>query len=384
MKDVSELLAKRLKSLEAPFSREWLADFDTFTEFIQTNPITIKILEVIKKEKEEAHEPLIRHLKALFEDGRRCLREIETTIDLKDEVGSRIRVLSKLKVNPKNIEDPFFDLGSLYYKYSSGFVSLLRTLARDGSKGFISKYCSISPEQQQDTARLNVDVELTFSLYLQKCTQDIEKLSGQRTTLIWGRWDTLLKWAEWTKNGIPPSNDEFGHNLSNMFQEFKISETVQSCGLFFLERLANTQAVAIDSELCLKALELFLDQDDQYWIIVHFCGEKGEKSEFFIKRLQREAKSYALLKLLLEAEQYSPIEFPRLTHTLGELEIKNGLKKVFFPHKKFAGSFVQLSELDIAIDATAVLKSLSSLQKNRKHRPLFNYGYYYHCTLARV
>lgn len=34
MKDVSEILAKRLQRLEQPFSREWIADFSNLMEFI--------------------------------------------------------------------------------------------------------------------------------------------------------------------------------------------------------------------------------------------------------------------------------------------------------------------------------------------------------------
>jgi hypothetical protein len=228
MKDVSEILAKRLKQLDDPFSRDWLTNFSSFIEFIQTNPITVKILEAIKKDKEVAHEPLIDHLKILFEDGSRCLKEIETKIGSKNEVGSQIRALSKLKVNPTHIQDPFFDLGSLYHKYCSDFASLLGSLVRDGSNAFISKYCTLNHEQRHKTARISVD--LTFSPYLQKCKQDIEKLSGQRTTSIWGRWDTLLKWAEWTKNGIPPTNEPFEQNLSALSKTCKYQRQSKALG----------------------------------------------------------------------------------------------------------------------------------------------------------
>lgn len=241
----------------------------------------------------------------------------------------------------------------------------------------------------QGTVHLNVDLSFSPEC-LRQCKHAIEILSGQRTTSVWGQWDVLLKWKEWTKNGISPTNDAFERNLSNLFRGLKISETVQSCGLFFLEQLslleqlANTQTVIVDSEICLKALELFLDQDDQYWIIAHFAGENGEKREFFIKQLQRAARSYALLKLLLETEPYSLIEFPRLSHALGELKIKNDLKKVFFPHSKFAGSHVHIGEIDVDIDVTTIMKHLSSLQKEKKRLPSFNWGYYHRCSSAYV
>lgn len=85
----------------------------------------------------------------------------------------------------------------------------------------------------------------------------------------------------------------------------KIATNVQSCGLFFLERLADKKTVMTHSEISLKAIELHLDEKDQYWIIVHFSGENSEKKEYFIKKLQKEARSYELLTLLLEAEPYS-------------------------------------------------------------------------------
>jgi hypothetical protein len=56
MKDVSEILAKRLQRLEQPFSREWIADFSNLMEFIQTNSLSGQIVEAIKKEKEEAQQ----------------------------------------------------------------------------------------------------------------------------------------------------------------------------------------------------------------------------------------------------------------------------------------------------------------------------------------
>jgi hypothetical protein len=372
---VSELLAKRLQRLEGPFSRDWIADFFSFMEFIQTNPSTLQILKSIKQQKEEAHAPLIGDLKRLFHEGAICLREIQKAILRKNDVGVLIDSLLKMKVDPKKIGEPFFELESLYNEYYVAFVSLLRTFAQNEANTFISKYCILSCMKLQDVVHLNID--LTFSPYLQKCKQDIEILGGLKTGSQWGNWDVLLKWAAWSKNGISPRNDAFERNLSNLFRGLKISETVQNSGLFFLERLASIQIVVIASEICLKGLELFLDQDDQYWIIAHFSGEDSEKKEFFIKRLQREARAYALLKTLLAAESYSLIEFPTLVHTLGELEIKNDLKKVFFPSDKFAGSYVQLSKIDVAIDATAILSHFSSLQKERKRRPSFNWGYYH-------
>ncbi|WP_226988466.1 hypothetical protein [Candidatus Protochlamydia sp. R18] len=81
-----------------------------------------------------------------------------------------------------------------------------------------------------------------------------------------------------------------------------------------------------------------------------FSSEKSEKREFLIKRLQRVARAYDFLKLLLDAEEYSIIEFPTLLHTVGELEIKKELKKLFFPSNKFA-----------AVQSSASVKSIIQL-----------------------
>lgn len=114
MKDVSALLDKRLKRLEGPFSRDWIADFSSFMEFAQTNPSTLQILESIKQQKEEAHVPLMRDLKGLLHEGAICLREIQRTVQGNSDVEVLVDSLLKMKVNPKKLEDPFFELESLY------------------------------------------------------------------------------------------------------------------------------------------------------------------------------------------------------------------------------------------------------------------------------
>jgi hypothetical protein len=108
-------------------------------------------------------------------------------------------------------------------------------------------------------------IDLNFSTYLQKCKQDVEVLSGQQSTSIWGKWDTLLKWTEWTRNGISPNNHAFERNLQNLFTGIKIGQITQSCGLFFLEHLTNNTGTTADTEACLKGIELYMDEKDQYW-----------------------------------------------------------------------------------------------------------------------
>ena len=101
--------------------------------------------------------------------------------------------------------------------------------------------------------------------------------------------DIILNWAKWTQNGISPSNHAFQSNLQNLFTGMRIDQAIQSCGLFFLEHLANKTTVTTDKEACLKAVELYVDEKDQYWIILHFSGrieiEKNFSSRNSSKKL---------------------------------------------------------------------------------------------------
>lgn len=137
MKDVSEILAKRLQRLEQPFSREWIADFSNLMEFIQTNTLSTQIVEAIKKEKEEAHQPLTLRLKALLKEGKKCLQEIEAKVGANGVVATQIQSLLALKIDLKEITSPFFELESVYNQYCQGFASILRILAQDNTNFFI-------------------------------------------------------------------------------------------------------------------------------------------------------------------------------------------------------------------------------------------------------
>ncbi|CAF23568.1 hypothetical protein [Candidatus Protochlamydia amoebophila] len=95
MKDVSELLAKRLKRLGVPFSCDWIVDFSSFIEFIRTNPPTIQILDSINEQKEAAHAPLIQNLKELFREGAKCLKGIQKMIGRKYKASYSIDELLK-------------------------------------------------------------------------------------------------------------------------------------------------------------------------------------------------------------------------------------------------------------------------------------------------
>jgi hypothetical protein len=290
-----------------------------------------------------------------------------------NSIDSQIKHLINTKIDPKKIEDPFFEIESLYFDYYKNFVRLLSELAKSDPNAFVANYCDLSCIKIQDT--VHTEISLTFSDHLHHCKQQIEILSGKRLASAWGRWDLLMRWKEWTKNGFSSTNTAFENHLSRLFQVLRIAEATQSLRILFLERLNDLKPSLDPLKPPVKALELFLDNNDQYWIIIHFDGENHDKKPYFIKRLQRMAKGYKLLKLLLNSEAYTPIEFPTLSHVLGELEIKNELKKVFFPKDKFAGSLAHLH--DCLADMNVILNDLSLLEKRKKHLPSFNWGYYY-------
>lgn len=68
MKDVSDILAKRLKMLENQFSRDWLSDFSFFMEFVQTNSLISQIISSFTEEKEKAHASIIKNFNLLLKD----------------------------------------------------------------------------------------------------------------------------------------------------------------------------------------------------------------------------------------------------------------------------------------------------------------------------
>ncbi|EFB41449.1 MAG: hypothetical protein AB7E63_05525 [Parachlamydia sp.] len=70
------------------------------------------------------------------------------------------------------------------------------------------------------------------------------------------------------------------------------------------------------------------------------------------------------------------MDFNPPSHTLGELEIKNELKRLFFPNDKFAGSVVHLSEIDYSINAANILEHLSSIRNSKKQLPSFDLRQY--------
>lgn len=361
MKDVTEILAKRLARLEAPFSQYWISDFLSLIDYIKANETLSQVIRSIEAKKKQAHEPLVSHFLSLSKEADPWIKQAKKCIDPNaTELQTSIKTILQTSLDSSKIVAPFFDAEEFYRNYCNEFHRLANLPE--------TKYLNLS---------------LSNSPYFQLWQQDIKDLAGLRSTAIWGHWDELLRWAEWTKNGVSPNNETFADNLSQLFEAHKLSESVQSCGLYFLECLSHTKAVTISSQPCLKSLEMFLDRDERYWIIVHFEGEARDMKPFFIKKLRTDTNSYSLIQRLMEAEDYSTIDFPQLTNVLGELEIKKELKKVFFPHQgQFAGALVHLSKVEPPVNPSIIMETLNSIEQQKKRLPSFNLPDYYRSRLS--
>jgi hypothetical protein len=241
MKEVKEILVQSLERLKGPFSNEWLSEFSLVMEFITANTHTNLVISLIEKEKQEAYASLTHNLKALFKDGKVCLQRILKQIknlDTRATFKPQIQALLQAKIDLKKIADPFFKFETAYFDYIAGFSRLLEGISQNDANALVKNYATVD---------CNLNIDLSFSPFLKSCKHDVKILSGLRTKAIWSKWDLLLQWSEWTKNGISPGNQAFQENLSRMFTNLKISEAMQSCGSFLFGRLVNTQTVSIDS-----------------------------------------------------------------------------------------------------------------------------------------
>lgn len=374
MKDVTEILSKRLARLDSSFSIHWISDFLMLMEYVKGNRATQHIINSIQEKKKHAHESLFEHMQSLFKDGSNCLKQIKCHA-ASDSSQALIKSLLEMSIDPKCIRDPFIEMESVFLNYCKTFRTLFKDIHISLPNVPIAKYCLISVVSG---GMEDLNIKLSFSPYLQLCQDEIDKLAGLRDSSIWGKWDELLKWEEWTKNGISPTNEIYERNLSDLFIEEKIPELVQSCSLYFLECLSNIPLITPSSQKCLKALEIFVDDVDRYWIIIHFEGESDDRRAYFIKKLPADTNSYRLAKILIDAEPYTYIDFPALSHTLGELEIKKELRKVFFMDGgKFSGSLVHLSSIEDPINSSLIIDTLNSLERQKKRLPSFNWANYF-------
>jgi len=374
MKDVSEIIAQRLQKLEGGFSLEWLSDFGALVQFFKSNLKNSHIVKSIQEGKKQDHLSLISSLERLLEDGRQCLRRIlKETTNL--AIKQQIEDLCREKLDLGKLSDPFFELESFYSEYYRKWVKIVREIiASVKPYDFLAKYALLSSIKIQDTVHLQVD--LSFSKHLRICETEAGNLAGKRSTAIWGKWDLILRWEVWTKNGIAPGNEDYRRNLGHLFNGLKMGGAVHSVGLYFIEKLISEQIIAIASP-SIHALELFLDAQDRYWILTHSHEKGRDTTPFFIKKLQNNSNPHRLLKLLLETEPGSSVEFEGMSHALGELEIKNGLEKAFFPFGRFMGCYVGHKDFEPRIDLETVLKRLESIQSDKRKIPAFDNSYYF-------
>lgn len=200
MKEVIEPLMQRLERLKDPFSNEWLSEFSLLMGFITTNTHTNLIIKSIGKEKQEAHVSLARNLQFLFRDGQACLQSIlkqVKSLDARSAFKPQIQALIEAKVDRKKIADPIFKFEAAYFDYIASFSGLLEGILKSNANDFVKGHATVDG---------NLRINLSFSPFLKSCSQDIEILSGLRAKAIWGKWDLLLQWEKWTKNGISSGN----------------------------------------------------------------------------------------------------------------------------------------------------------------------------------
>jgi hypothetical protein len=259
MKNLNDLLEERLEKLKIEFDEEWISQFVALMNFSRKNRVISQNVEIIQKEKLAAHQPLVEHLEKLMSNGRVCL--MECLMELTDQVVflNLIEPLIVEKIDLKQIENSLFKLESVFYEYQEKFEKIIESL----------------PDS------LSSRLQTQRHLFFPKCKSVAEALKNTRTVSVWGKWDLLQLWLKWVQNG---KGDNMAH-LCKLFKNLRIKAAVQDVGLYWLESIISS-AVFPKAEKPIKALELFLDYKDQYWIIAHPEGENEEQIPFFIKKLQ--------------------------------------------------------------------------------------------------
>lgn len=134
------------------------------------------------------------------------------------------------------------------------------------------------------------------------------------------------------------------------------------------------------SDILAKRLKMLENRFSRDWLsdfsfFMEFVQTNSLTSRIISSFTEEKEKAHAsIIKQLIYSGTYS--ESPVFSHTLGELEIKKELKKVFFPHNQFAGPLVQINEIAGPINVTEILENLSVIKKEKKHNPSFNHWDY--------
>lgn len=347
---MNKKVIKYLEILDSSFNLSWITTFRDFIRFVLKHHETSKIIQAFHQEK--------------LQDQRQFAEVLSKTIDVLDKYGASNDSYEKVVVECRQfsldsdqLQNPFFRAEDLFYNLNKELLQLIhQSLCKQKLIGI----------KNVRILTLNRGVcEATFALpfsdSLKDCELEADWLQGRRQVSLWGKWDRLLELLEWVKDGI--QNEEFGQNIKNIFEKFQYRDAIQLVGAHILAELEGET-----SHKPIKAIEMYLDGSDHYWILVHRV--KGEFPEpFHIKRLY-EGKALQLLKLLLKANANSKIEYAgKLTHDLGELQIKGELAKVFFPVRgRFAGACVDAIDLESSIDISKIVEELTQLQITRKNQ----------------
>lgn len=371
---MKKLIEKRLKKLENPLNQEWIFNFHSLIDTFHEHPLILKFIKKFQKKKQKDYDPLLKVFNQLFIQVKASLQhllKIEKSFpDIYNEIKQDISNISSYKISSVNITDPFFNVTMLYSDYCSLLRKLIEKLMKHEKPELIFPIATIYSHGRLKA----LEIEYGFSEILDQCQSEMNTFKGKRDIAIWWKWDLVLQCLDWTENGI--SNQHFEENLKNIFSSYKFGNAVQDIGLYFLEELEkNTEN---SKNISIKALELFLDKGNKYWIIVHHCGEKDSIEPYYIKRITS-PQLLDFLKSLLDLEDYSEIEWKTKTsHHLGELMIKGEFLKVFVPiSKKFAGSYVELASLDIPVNIQLIIDELTKKQFEKKKNPSFDYCQYY-------
>lgn len=373
------MLKDRLSNLTKPFNVEWVSEFHRFMKMIDDSPEATQLVEGFQNKKIEDSEALLQALEVLFEEvGLTCQSVSEKAAafpQIATDIQNNINRISSFAI-PKDISSPFFDPVRLLYDYASSLRELTEKLIQHGKVELTTLwgalFCPLNVSGA--SGRDVVDIRYTFSGSIDKCQAEADRFRGKRDIAYWRKWDILLQWREWLKNGLP--NQAFHENKRNSFNHYKVGNTVQSIGLYFLEHL-ETKAQAVE-KISVEALELFLDGNNQYWVVIHAVGKGDGRRPYFIKTL-RSPDLLSFFKKLMKTDSHTEIEWnAKTSHHLGELMIKGEMLKVFFPtSRKFSGAYVKLSSLSVSIDVQLILDELASAQTEKKRIPEFNHGEYF-------
>jgi hypothetical protein len=375
---MKKLIEQYLLKLKEPFDSEWIFNFHSLIDIFYKHPQISKLIKELIKEKQKQYAPVVKNLKKLVLATNISIENIQNILKEDKSVDEKIK--KEIKEDIFNIissqqylvdeKNSSFLLKNRFGEYNILQYVLAKKLIMLEKVELLSKFLTnTSPHCQNKT----LEIKFGFADILDTCQQEVDSFINKSKISLWGKWDLVLEWLDWTKDGI--ANDVSGTNLTNVFNKYKFGDVIQSIGLYFLEQLSFSDNLAKD--LSVKAFELYLDKDNRYWIIVHLNGE-NESKPYFVKKITS-ISLLDFLKKLLNATDNTEFERTHKTsHLLNELLIKNELLKVFYPaSKKFAGSYVELSSLSIPIDAQIIIDELTKLQSERKTQIYFNYGQYY-------